>query len=115
METEITNRAREGSRNWKKCKGVLGQKDDSETEEEGIQNGDQASNTIRGRSVNYNEETSKTNWDQRDGNATMDVRSDTQRQDRERTHPRNNETDAGCQKITERRLNWYRHVLRRDE
>ena len=31
-------------------------------------------------------------------NATMDVRSDTQRQDQERTHPRNNESDAGLRK-----------------
>ena len=28
----------------------------------------------------------------------MDVRSDTQRQDPERTHPRNDESDAGFQK-----------------
>ena len=28
----------------------------------------------------------------------MDVQTDTQRQDKERTHPRNNESDAGCQK-----------------
>ena len=31
-------------------------------------------------------------------NATMDVRSDTQRQDQERTHPRNNEIEEGFQK-----------------
>ena len=35
--------------------------------------------------------------------------------DQERTHPRNNESGIGCQKITERRLNWYGHVVRRDE
>ena len=39
---------------------------------------------------------------ERDENATMDVWSDTQRRDRERTHPRNNESDAGAsEKITE--------------
>ena len=37
--------------------------------------------------------------------------SDTQRQDEERTHPWNNESGAGFQ----RRLNWYGHVMRRDE
>ena len=31
------------------------------------------------------QETRKTNWDKRDENATIDVRSDTQRQDQERT------------------------------
>ena len=34
----------------------------------------------------------------RDENAKVDVRSDTQRQDLERTHPRNNECGAGFQK-----------------
>ena len=36
------------------------QKDASETEGEGLQNSDQASNAIRGRNVGYNEETRKT-------------------------------------------------------
>ena len=35
---------------------------------------------------------------ERDEDATVDVRSDTQRQDEERTHPRDNESDAGCRK-----------------
>ena len=33
----------------------------------------------------------------------------------ERTHPRNNESDAGFQKMTDRRLNWYGDVMRRGE
>ena len=45
----------------------------------------------------------------------MDVRSDTQRQDQERTHPRNNESDAGSRKIMERQFNWYGHLMGRDE
>ena len=74
------------------------QKDASETEREGLQNSNQTRNPTWGRDVGYNEETRKTNWDKRDENATMDVRSDTQRQDQERTHLRNNESDADCQK-----------------
>ena len=42
---------------------------------------------LHGADVSYNEETRK--W--------MDVRSDTQRQDQERTHQMNNEHDAGVQ------------------
>ena len=45
----------------------------------------------------------------------MDTRSDTQRQDQERTHTRHNESRTGFQKDTERRLNWYGDVMRRDE
>ena len=62
METEITKRVGAGWRNWKKCSRVLyvRQKDASETEGDGIQNSDQASNTIWGRNVGYNEETRKT-------------------------------------------------------
>ena len=56
MEAEITKWVGAGWRNWKKCR----QKDASETEGEGIQNSDQASNAIRGRNVGYNEETRKT-------------------------------------------------------
>ena len=47
------------------------------TEGESIQNCDQASNAIRGRKVDYNEEARKTDL------ADRDVRSDTQRQDQE--------------------------------
>ena len=43
METEITKRVGVGWRNLKKCSGVR-QKDASETEGEGIQHSDQASN-----------------------------------------------------------------------
>ena len=74
------------------------QKDTSETEGEGIQNSDQASNAIWGRNGGYNEETRKTDGGDRDEDATMDVRSDTQRQDQERTHQRNNKSGAGFQK-----------------
>ena len=45
----------------------------------------------------------------------MDVRSDTQRQDQERIYMRDDESDAGFQKITERQLNSYGHMMRRDE
>ena len=47
----------------------------------------------------------------------MDVWSYTQKQDQERTDPRDNESSVGLQKekIMERRLNWYWHVMRRDE
>ena len=45
-----------------------------------------------------NEETRTTDLGERDENATMDVPSDTQRQDQGRTHPRNNESGAGFQK-----------------
>ena len=38
------------------------------------------------------------NWGERDENATMEVRSDTQKQVLKRTHPRNNESGAGFQK-----------------
>ena len=41
------------------------------------------------------------------------MRSATQRQYWERIHPGNNESDAGFQKITARRLNWYGHVILR--
>ena len=74
------------------------QKDASETEGEGLQNSNQASNAMCGRNVGYNEETRKTDWGERDENDTMDVRSDTQRQDQERTHPRDNESGTGFQK-----------------
>ena len=46
----------------------------------------------------YNEETRKTDWGDRDEDSTMDVRSDTQIQDQEWTHPRNNKSGAGFQK-----------------
>ena len=52
---------------------------------------------------------------EQDEDATVDVQSDTQRQDQERIHPRDNESGAGSKKITQRRLNWYGHVMRRDE
>ena len=79
-------------------RSTVRQKDASETEGESIQNSDQASNAIRGRNVGFNEETRKTDWGDRDEDATMDVRSDTQRQDQEWTHPRNNKSSAGFQK-----------------
>ena len=41
-------------------RSTLRQKDASETEGEGIQNSDQASNAIWGRNVGYNEDTRKT-------------------------------------------------------
>ena len=93
------------------------QKDDSETEGGGLLNSNQTRNPIWGRNVGYNEETRNTNWDKRDVNATMDVRSDTQRQDQERTHPRNTESNAGCQRYhgATIELVGYGHVLRRDE
>ena len=50
---------------------------------ESIQNSDQASNAIGGRSVGYNEETIQTDCGDRDGDAATDVRSDTQIQDQE--------------------------------
>ena len=37
-------------------------------------------------------------WKKKNENAMMDVQSDTQRQDQERTHTRNNESGAGLQK-----------------
>ena len=76
-------------------------KDASETYGEGLQNSDQASNAVWGRNGSYNEETRK----------LMDIR--TQRQDQERTHPRNNENDTCFNKITERRLKWYCHLIRK--
>ena len=79
-------------------RSTVRQKDVSETEGEGIQNSDQASNAIWGRNVGYSEETIQTYWGDRDEDATMDVRSDTQRQDQEWTHPRNNNSGAGFQK-----------------
>ena len=44
----------------------------------------------------------------------MDVWSDTQRQDQERTHPRNNESDAGSQKHNGETIELKRHVSTRD-
>ena len=44
----------------------------------------------------------------------VDVRSDTQRQDQERTRTRDNESGAGCQK-DHGNLKWHGHVRRRDE
>ena len=41
-------------------RSTVRQKDASETEGEGIQNSDQASNALWGRNVGYNEETRKT-------------------------------------------------------
>ena len=41
-------------------RSTVRQKDASETEGEGIQNSDQASNAIWGRNVGYNKETRKT-------------------------------------------------------
>ena len=50
------------------------------------------------RGLQYNEETRKTDRGERDDNATVDVWTDTQRQDQARTHPRDNESDAGFKK-----------------
>ena len=44
-----------------------------------------------------------------------ELRSDTQIQDQERTHTRDNESGAGFQTDHERRLEWYGRVMRRDE
>ena len=79
-------------------RSTVRQKDASETEWECIQNSDQASNAIWDRNVGDNEETRTTDWGDRDEDAAMDVRSDTQRQDQEWTHPRNNKSGAGFQK-----------------
>ena len=64
-------------------RSTVRQKDASETEGEGIQNSDQASNAIWDRKVGYNEETRT---------------SDTQRQDQEWTHTRNNKSGEDFQK-----------------
>ena len=52
--------------------------------------------------------------EKRDENAMVYVRSGTQRQDQERTHPRKNERVAQTSKnlITERQLNWNGYVMR---
>ena len=52
--------------------------------------------------MGYNKETTKTSWDKRDENATMDVRSDTQIQDQGTTR-----VTQAARNITARRLNWY--------
>ena len=65
---------------------------------ERIQNSDQTGNGVWGRNVGCNETTRKTDCGELSENATMGVRSDTQRQDQERTHPRNNEIGTGFQK-----------------
>ena len=83
METEITKRVGAGWRNWKKCSGVL-----CDRRMLVKLMGKVYKTVIRpamlwGRNVGYNEETRKTDWGDRDEDATMDVRSDTQRQDQE--------------------------------
>ena len=59
------------------------QKDDSETDREGLQNSDQAINALWGRNMGYNGATRKVDWGKRDEDVTVDVRSDTQWQDQE--------------------------------
>ena len=93
------------------------QKDASETEGESIQNSDQASNAIRGRNVGYNEETRKTPL--RIGvTETRMLRwmCGVTRKDKTRNeHIRGTTRVAqASKKITERRLIWYGHVMRRD-
>ena len=90
------------------------QKDASETEGEGIQNSDQASNAIWGRNVGYNEETRKRievtemrmlRW------MCGVTRKDKIRNEHIRGTTR---VTQASKKITDRRLNWYGHVMRRD-
>ena len=47
--------------------------------------GNDSSNVICGRYVGYNEDTRKTDWGERDEGDIVDVQSDTQRQDQERS------------------------------
>ena len=54
-------------------------------------------NYMNDRNVAYEEATKKRIEVNEMKSATMDVRSDTQRQYQERTHPRINESDAGFQ------------------
>ena len=90
------------------------QKGASETEGESIQNSDQASNAVRGRNVGYNEETRKRievtemrmlRWmcgvTRKDKSWNEHIRGTTR-------------VAQASKKITERRLIWYGHVMRRD-
>ena len=64
--------------------------------------------------MDYNEVKRKTDCVERNSNATMrmDVRSDKQRRNHERIHPRNNnETDAGVQQT----ISLYGRMMSRDE
>ena len=90
METDITVRMGPGWRNWKTCKGYCAQKDGYKT--------DQTSNdSIWGRNVGYNEVTKKSDSGKRDESAKVDVRSDTNVQDLERTLTWGIESGAGFQ------------------
>ena len=63
----------------------------------------------------YNKDTRRPDWSERDENATVDVRSYTQRKDQERTHTMDEILAHDSKKITERRLNWYGNVMKREE
>ena len=90
------------------------QKDASETEGEGIQNSDQASNAIWGRNVGYNEDTKK----RIEVTETRMLRwmcRVTCKDKIRNEHIRGTAIVAqASKKITERRLIWYGHVMRRD-
>ena len=83
-----------GWRNWKKCSGVM-----CDRRMPGKLKGNVYKRAIRPAML-YEAETWATmkRQEKQDENVTLDVRSDPQRQDQERTHPRNNESDAGFQK-----------------
>ena len=82
-------------------RSTVRQKDACETKREGIQNSDQASSYMGQK--RWPQQSDKKNGGERDEDVTMDVRSDTQRQDHKQTYPRNTETQSS-KKIMERRL-----------
>ena len=90
------------------------QKDASETEGESIQNSDQASNAIRGRNVGYNEETRK-RIEVTEMRMLRWMCGVTRKDKIRNEHIRGTTRVAqASKKITERRLIWYGHVMRRD-
>ena len=91
------------------------QKDVSKTEEAGLKNSEQTSDATGDRNFGYNEASRKTDSSRRDGDATVDVRSDTQRQDQERTYTYKGKWRRLPETSTERRLNWHAHEMRTTE
>ena len=91
------------------------QKDASETEGESIQNSDQASNAIRGRNVGYTKKRQEKRIEVTEMRMLRWMYGVTRKDKIRNEHIRGTTRVAqASKKITERRLIWYGHVMRKD-
>ena len=77
LDAEVTHRMQSGWKNWKRVSVVLcHRRMNVKIEGEGVENSGRTNADIRGRDMGVEEGTGKHIGDRRNGNATVDVRTD---------------------------------------